>query len=207
MNYRKLLLSTAKSFSIILHPLLMPLYGTLLFFYYNHYLGYLINPSVKYLVIGVVFLFTFLLPSVAAYWLKIRGQIHSLEMDDPRDRRVPFAITAFFYMSAYYALLNLRLPQLFNLLLLGSTLMIFVALIINFKWKVSIHMIGIGGIAGGMVGISQRLFIDMLWPTVFVIILAGILGTSRLILKAHYPSQVYIGFLLGFAGMFLLFSF
>ena len=36
-----------------------------------------------------------------------------------------------------------------------------ITLIINFKWKISAHAIGVGGIAGAILGISYRLNIDL----------------------------------------------
>ena len=97
--------------------------------------------------------------------------------------------------------------DLFNQLLLGSTFTIIAALLINLHWKISIHMIGVGGILGAVLGMAQGLFIELLWPVIIIVLLSGMLGTARLMLKAHNPLQIYAGFLLGFAAMFILFGF
>ena len=91
--------------------------------------------------------------------------------------------------------------------MLATLMAIYVALIITFFWKISMHMIGIGGLAGAMMALSFRFGLD-LWLLFSVIILAsGLLGVARLQLKAHSPSQVYVGFVLGFlivfSGIFL----
>ena len=60
-------------------------------------------------------------------------------------------------------------------------------------------MVGIGGLMGLLYVFSQQLHFNFLIPIVIVSIIAGVLGTSRLLISAHIPSQVYAGFILGFA--------
>lgn len=202
-----MLIKGAKFLSIVLHPLLLPSYGVAFILFFNNYLGYLINPVLKLPLIGLVIVFTFLFPVISAYILKLKGYVHSMEMENPKERGLPFAITASFYIVAYYILQAFHLPHLFNQLLLGSTFTIIAALIINLRWKISIHMIGIGGVLGAMIGMAQGLFIELLWPVIIMVLLSGMLGTARLLLGAHNQLQIYAGFLLGFAAMFILFGF
>jgi membrane-associated phospholipid phosphatase len=49
----------------------------------------------------------------------------------------------------------------------------------------------------------------LLWPTAFVILVAGLVMSSRLLLGAHAPREVLyggiVGFIVGFGGMVVLF--
>jgi len=84
-------------------------------------------------------------------------------------------------------------------MVLGAAISIFISWLINFKWKISIHMVGIGGLIGILIGISIRLGADLLIPVLASVLLAGLLGSSRMRLGAHTESQVYAGLMLGLA--------
>jgi membrane-associated phospholipid phosphatase len=58
-------------------------------------------------------------------------------------------------------------------------------------------MIAMGGIVGLIIGLIFRLNADMLFYLALAIIVSGVVATSRLILKAHNPKEIYSGFLLG----------
>lgn len=91
-----------------------------------------------------------------------------------------------------------------SLMVLGATITIFVAWMLSFRWKVSIHMIGIGGLTGMLFGLSKILNADLLTIIIITILFSGLLGTSRIILGAHSPKQVYVGFLIGFLTEWLV---
>lgn len=81
---------------------------------------------------------------------------------------------------------------------------IVIAWILSFQWKVSIHMIGIGGLTGMLLGLSQVLNAGLTEVILASILISGFLGSARLILKAHNPNQVYVGFLIGFVTEWLV---
>ena len=83
-------------------------------------------------------------------------------------------------------------------MLIGACVALVIALCINFAWKISAHAIGIGGLLGGVMGVARIHMINPYWAFIVVLIVAGLLGTSRIFLKRHTPMQVYAGFCLGF---------
>ena len=77
-----------------------------------------------------------------------------------------------------------------------------ITLLVNFVWKISAHCIGIGGLLGGLMGVSRIYHLNPYPSLMAWILLAGMLATSRLYLEKHTPTQVYIGFCLGFICTF-----
>jgi membrane-associated phospholipid phosphatase len=75
---------------------------------------------------------------------------------------------------------------------------------VNFRWKISIHMVGIGGITGMLLGLSSLFLLDLRVPIIISILIAGILGSARLRMGAHQPSQVYVGYLVGIFCEYLM---
>ena len=128
-------------------------------------------------------------------------------MGSPEERTIPYAGTIIYYFCLYYLFYNTELPMLFKMLILGASISVTLTFIINFKWKISAHTTGIGGIAGALLGIIYRLKTDMYATLAGVILIAGIISFARLKLNAHTPPQVYTGFLLGFIVQFLLIIF
>ena len=69
--------------------------------------------------------------------------------------------------------------------------------IVNVWWKISTHTAAIGGMAGAIASFSILFnYNPVFWLSV-VFIVAGMLGTCRMILRQHSLSQVVVGFVLG----------
>ncbi len=137
------------------------------------------------------------MPVLTALILLQKGMIRSLEMHSVAERRLPFISTAFFYLVCYYLLLQLPIPRMLSLMVLGATISIFIAWILSFKWKVSIHMIGIGGITGMLFGLSQVLNAGLIMMILTSVLISGLLGSARQYLGSHTPLQIYAGFAIG----------
>ena len=60
-------------------------------------------------------------------------------------------------------------------------------------------MLGIGGVIGAIIGISQRFQFDHSTLLIVLILLAGLIGYARLKTHSHNYRQVYAGFILGIA--------
>lgn len=195
----------AKTISYIFHPLLMPTYALIILFNLHAYFALLIPQIAKWQIIGLVFIITFFLPAFFIFLLLKKGVIKSFYMHTREERVFPFIITAIFYFLAYYLFRQIQIAPLFYFFILGSTLLIITTLFINFFWKISIHMIAIGGLLGTLLGISFVFNVNIPFLIFLVILCSGLIGFSRIKLNSHNPPQVYAGFLTGVFVMLLLF--
>lgn len=197
----------AKFFTYVLHPLFMPTYGVIILFSVPSYLSLAIPYKLKFYITIIMFCGTFLMPFLASLVLLSQGYLTSLTIGTRQQRNGPYILSIVSYASTYYILQKIHLPQFLLLMLLGITASILFVFLINLRWKVSAHMVGIGGILGAMIAFSIRYRIDLLSVILIMLLFAGILGTCRLILKAHSPFQVYCGFFLGMGIQLLLLFF
>lgn len=188
----------AKFISSVFHPLLMPTYGFLLIFCTKNYISTFILFPIKLIILGITFFFTFLLPAINAFVLLKMGRIKSLEMETQQERLIPYGSAVLYYMALLYLFYNTNFLTIFKVVILGAACSIVFTLLINIKWKISAHTVGIGGLAGAVLGIVFKLQFDMEFIFFMIILIAGLVGYSRLRLNAHTPAQVYVGFLLGF---------
>lgn len=183
--------------SYLFHPLLMPSYLLWIVFHTDTYLQLALPQKLQYIIYGLVVITTVLIPVSFSIILLRGGYIKSLHLDTKEERRLPYLLTCIFYFATFYLLKQAQIPSLVTLLFLGATLALLASILINMKWKISAHMVGIGGVIGALAGLSLRLFLNYQVLLLALIILAGIIGTSRMLLKAHSPAQIYSGFCLG----------
>jgi hypothetical protein len=185
----------------------MPTYGFALIFFTQNYISTFIPVNAKFLIIGITFVFTFILPTLNALILLKMGRINSLEMETSKERTIPYISTFMYYLALFYLFYSAQFSPVFVILILGAAVCVLLTLIINFKWKISAHSVGIGGIIGAVMGISIRLMIDLQLIVIVSILISGLIGFARLKLSAHSPAQVYVGYLTGFLVQLLLMIF
>ena len=187
----------AKIISSIFHPLLMPVIGVLIIFNVDSYVSYSIPSDLKKAVLLLISVSTFITPLLISLLLLQRKVIKSLDMDTTKERIIPYAFTIIFYVFTLFMLKRAPLPPIIFYFIIGATLSVVLAFVINIKWKISAHMIGIGGLIGALIAISFKMEVYVTQYIIMALIVAGFVGTSRLILNAHTQAQLYAGFLLG----------
>ncbi len=187
----------AKIISTVFHPTVMPIIGLFIIFNTDSYINYAIPAELKKAVLFLVGTSTFLIPLLISLLLLNRGLINSLEMETQKERIIPYAFTIAFYVFTLYMLNKAPMPPIIFNFIIGATLSVMLAFIINIKWKISAHMIGVGGLVGALFCVSMLLEIYITPYFVVGLLISGLIGSSRLILKAHTPLQIYAGFALG----------
>ncbi|MCF8335783.1 MAG: hypothetical protein K9H65_04190 [Bacteroidales bacterium] len=196
----------AKIISIVFNPLLMPTFGLLILFNSDTYYSMLPFHTKKVIFI-IVFITTCLLPLAFIPLFLYQNLLKNFEMPSIKERIIPFATIGILYFIGYLILNQMDVPSTIANVLLAGTIIIFIMLFITLRWKISGHMAGIGALTGAILTFSYFLetnFIIYLLASIFI---AGLLGTSRLILEHHTPSQIYSGFGLGLTVLVLTFIF
>ena len=187
--------------SIVFHPLFMVTYGVLLALMFTFIAIY--PMPMKLLILGVTFLSTAFVPGLFIFLLVKNGAASDLALSNRKDRMIPYLIFITSLLTCVFFFHRMLLPFWLLSLLIGTGVSLLLALLINLVWKISAHGIGIGGLLGAVMGISEINQINPYWLFIIVILVAGMLGTSRLFLKRHTPMQVYAGFGLGFICTFV----
>ena len=200
----------AWALSVVLHPLLLPTLLFALLFWLSPSMMGVAGSGVRYRILLLLAVSTFVIPMLSTYMLYRLGSIRSLAMEDRQDRVFPFVSTALFYLlTTYMFAKHLSALYLITLVLGGVTASLLAVTVVSFFWKISAHSVGISGVAGFLMGFYYHYAaVEYLYPTLAVIVLGGFLMSARLYLNAHTPSQVLAGALLGLAvGMGTVFLF
>jgi len=203
----KALLWGARALSSIFRPQYFPLVGFLALFLFT-YLS-LLPLSFKALIMIIVLIGTLLLPRLTIrIWRQTNGlKLHHLRLREHRS--FPYLVFLLFYAFTLHFLARFHLPFYMGGILVSSLMIQAACLLINIWWKVSVHSAGAGGIIGAVVAFSLLFNFNPVWWLSLCIIIAGLVGSSRMLLRQHTLWQVlagtFLGILLGFVGIILKF--
>ena len=200
----------ASIISYMFHPLMM---STFLFILLSIASPYTILP-IGFTTTGAVVLIillwvtTFIIPSLSLFILKKTGSISSLSLSNRKERITPLIYTTVMYgVNTYMFSTKVELGVMISVFLGISTLLIALTTLITLFWKISVHGIGIGGLIGLLIPsnlIDNIFHFDIILVVLFI--LAGIILSARLKLNAHTPTQVYVGFVMGVFVSFVAYT-
>lgn len=193
---KRLIIQAARVLSIIFTPFYLPLLGLALLFVFS-YLR-MLPFMYKMQLLLLVYILTILMPTyLIRLYLKYQGWSH-YHLGQRERRMVPYVISILSYFTCFYLMNILHVPHFVSSILVAALLIQIICAIINVWWKVSPHTAAIGGVAGVLIAYAHLFFFNPLWWLCLVILLAGLVGSSRMILRQHTLLQVVIGFLTGF---------
>ncbi|MBX2906920.1 MAG: phosphatase PAP2 family protein [Taibaiella sp.] len=185
--------------SFVCHPVFMPVAMTLVLS--------LIAPAgftgmtTKQWVLLVVSIATSTLffPLFSIALMKPLGFISSYKMPTARERTIPLMATMIFYFWISHVLNNMAgaIPQVLKILMLGNFWGIIMVFIANIFTRVSMHTSAAGGVIGVITVLLFSNSANMIVPLFIAIVLAGIIGTARLILGAHQRGDIWLGYIIG----------
>jgi hypothetical protein len=186
----------ARIISILFHPLIMPSVGFLLLFNSGTYLAYL-PFEYKKMILLIVFLCTFIIPLSMLPFFLYHKIISDINMSGSRERYTPLVISFILFVLCYFLLRRIPIPPVYHTFCLGCAASAFLSLVIISKWKISLHMVGIGGIIGLITFLIIKMQVNLGFYLILAVLAAGLTGTARLSLNAHKPLEIYTGFLAG----------
>ncbi len=152
-----------------------------------------------------VFTFTFILPSINIFIMYRLKRIKSITLSERSERSFPYFMTAIFYFGLYYLLYDIKVWETIKVFVFCAGSAILLTALINTKYKISAHMVGVGGITGVLISLSVILKSDFIYLILASIIVAGFVGWARIKLNEHNQGQVYLGYGLGLFCQLVLF--
>jgi hypothetical protein len=192
-----------KFISIVFHPIVIPTIGILLYFIFtpNN-----INYFTKAIVLGFIFVTTYILPLFILILFKKLNLIKSFKAESIQERKTPVVIMIIvFYLlgSTFKKSPNLSdIGLLFYATCLG---LICIYTLFSLKIKTSIHLLSIGITTGFFFTLTTLYNENLILLISLLLLLSGLMANARLHLKAHTEKEVYIGFFIGFVSPILLF--
>ena len=188
----------------------------------NPYLFSITDPKAKGLIIISVTSLTIVFPLICVLMMKLLGLIESVQMKGDKERVGPLIATGIFYLWLFINIKdNDMIPEAFSFFVLGSTIALFIGFFLSNFDRISLHTIGIGGLLMGAIIIrfnyayeiipldlgtlgAYAIQVDLI--VILTIIIAGIVGTSRLLLGAHNREQIFGGYVVGIFSQLIAYN-
>ncbi len=183
--------------SVIFNPFLVPLSAFVLLFSFT----YLNIMPIQYVVfvLSIVVTFTILAPWLFISLYKWSNKWSMKEMNERSRRFIPYILTMMSYATCLIMMYRMHFPYYFSGIITAALLCLGICMLLNLKWRPSIHLAGCGMFIGGLLSYSFLFYFNPVWWLCGFILLSGIQGTARISYHQHTLLEVILGFV---AGMF-----
>jgi hypothetical protein len=133
------------------------------------------------------------------------GLVDSVMLEKSTQRKIPLLIHGLLLLVLIKkSILSEKYPEL-NLFFVASLVStIFAMILVFFKQKASLHMVGIVGLTVFVMALSYIFQIRMILPVVILLLTCGFVASSRLYMKAHTNRELLQGSLVGALPQILL---
>jgi len=192
-----------KFISTILHPIVLPTLGVFLYFMF---VSQTLERTLQLTVLSLVFVVTYVIPVLLLIVLKSIGLINNFQVSSIKERRFP----VLFMIAIFYFLGNtiIQYPTVRDLgfLFYGTSIsLICIYFLFSFKLKSSLHLVSMGNAISFFLILANINNLSLMPLVIILLLLSGLLASSRLYLNAHTPKELVLGFFIGISSQFLLF--
>ena len=187
--------NASRVMSIIFTPFYLPLVGMIALFSFS-YLS-LLPISYKLFVLLIVYLCTILIPTMLIHFYRKYQGWSMLKLITREGRMVPYVISIMCYFLCFYILNYFHCPHFMSSIVIAALIIQILCATINVWFKISTHTTAIGGFTGSLLAFAELFVFNPLWWLCVLLILAGLVGTGRMILRQHSLHEVVYGYLMG----------
>lgn len=192
----------ARTLSFLLHPVLMPPLTLALAFRLDPHISFFLPPPVRWYTLGMVAVMATLFPLAATLLLWRGGAVSDLTMPLRRERILPLLMALLHQCMALYLLYRGPNHPATLALFTGVVLATLASLLATLRWRISLHMVGIGGLLGALSGLQALHGTFLPLELAAVILLTGAMGSARMLTGGHSAAQVAAGTATGFLCTF-----
>ncbi|MBP5377006.1 MAG: hypothetical protein J6Y41_03470 [Bacteroidaceae bacterium] len=192
----KRLMKIARVLSIVFSPFYTPVW-ILIVLFFNSYLQ-MLPIEYRLFLLFTVFIFTVFIPRLGINIFRMVMSWTHMQLSHREHRHMPYLLTICSYTVCLVVLSRVNVVMFVRGVVMAAFVSQIVCVFINAWWKVSTHMVGMGGMVGALIAFSNLFYFNPMWYVCALILLSGALGTSRIILRQHSLAQVIVGFIIGF---------
>ena len=190
-------IAVAKVVSLLCEPYYLPLlvYLVLLSFSYLK----LLPMNYKLMLLGWLVLFTVVLPTGLLYLYKTLPS-WPVKRTPKTTRFVAYIVFLVCYTMCLVMMMYSIMPQILQRVMFAALVIQVVCFVLTFFVRISVHSAAAGGLVGALVAFSAIFGFDPTGWLCVLLLFAGLVGTSRLVLRRHTLMEVNLGLAVGFAG-------
>lgn len=196
------LIRASKVLSAIFNPFYLAVVGLIILFLFSYMA--LLPWAYKLWVVTLVYILTVMLPTLLIRWYRSYQGWSLFELGLKERRMVPYLISIVCYALCFYLMNFMHIPHFMSSIIVAAWAIQVVCALVNLQWKICNHTAAIGGVGGALLAFSLMFSFNPNWWFCLILLLAGFVGTARMVLRQHSLSEVVVGFLVGTAIAFLV---
>ncbi len=190
-----------RSWSYISNPIFIPALVSLWYFS----LVSMSDPRVMRNKMYLILILTTAIPLILFMILKVIKAVRSIHLEDTRERILPLILYIFLLILLIKGVFKNELNQPLHYFFVGIVMASLVSLVLAIaRYKISLHMIGMGGALGFVVMLHVNLGGSFSYNIILLVLLSGITASSRLYMKAHKGHELWFGMALGLASQLIV---
>lgn len=183
----------SRALSWLLHPFVVPLYVLGFMLLTDGFLSRL-PASIKSYLAWIVVLYAAIVPMLSIAFMRGLGLLKNFGLHSQRSRLLPLLVGVVCYVLCAITLSDVAVATIIRKFVLAAACCEVLALIVTPFWKISLHLICMGGVTAVFTLLSVAGAGQHFWALVATILLSGALASARLHLGAHNPSQIAVGY-------------
>lgn len=183
----------SRALSWLLHPFVVPLYVLGFMLLTDGFLSRL-PASIKSYLAWIVVLYAAIVPMLSIAFMRGLGLLKNFGLHSQRSRLLPLLVGAISYVLCAITLSDVAVATIIRKFVLAAACCEVLALVVTPFWKISLHLICMGGVTAVFTLLSVAGAGQHFWALVATILLSGALASARLHLGAHNPSQIAVGY-------------
>ncbi|WP_162200424.1 hypothetical protein [Kordia jejudonensis] len=150
-------------------------------------------------------IFTICIPMLIFILLRRFKMIDSIFLKEVSQRKVPLYIyILILFLIITKVITKSIFAELFDFYLATLISSVICLMLVFFRIKASMHMMGISGLVMFLVVLSISYQVNITFALSILIFMIGLVATSRLFLKAHTFTELVIGFFIGWIPQLLV---
>lgn len=183
----------SRALSWLLHPFVVPLYVLGFMLLTDGFLSRL-PASIKSYLAWIVVLYAAIVPMLSIAFMRGLGLLKNFGLHSQRSRLLPLLVGAISYVLCAITLSDVAVATIIRKFVLAAACCEVLALVVTPFWKISLHLICMGGVTAVFTLLSVAGAGQHFWALVATILLSGALASARLHLGAHKSSQIAVGY-------------
>lgn len=156
-------------------------------------------------VVITISIFTIFIPILIFVLLKRFKLIDSIFARKVEERKIPlYVYVLILFLIVTKVITKSIFAELYDFFLATLIASLVCLTLVLFRVKASMHMMGVSGLLMFLIVLSITYQLNIIFALSTLILVTGLVGTSRLFLKAHTFSELIIGFFIGLIPQLLV---
>ena len=190
-----------KIIASLFHPIFIPIYGCFIYFIVTKKYT---SMEMKVGNLFPIFILTVIIPIICFLIMRNIGMVNSVFMPTIKERKYPLYISIMLLLMIVYKVIPQQYTPELYYYFIGLIIALSTAAILLFiKYKASIHMLGIGSLVMYLINLSIHFEINLAFSLSILILITGLIASSRLYFKAHNQLELVVGLVIGLTTQFL----